>query len=41
VTSANKKTEVTKDIALANYFNGNEGIEQFVQEQKDILNKEQ
>lgn len=31
----------TKDIALAIYFNGNEGIEQFVQEQKDILKNEQ
>jgi hypothetical protein len=29
----------TKDLALAIYFNGNKGIEQFHQEQKDILNK--
>lgn len=29
-----------KDFALAIYFNGNEGIEQFHQEQKDILNKQ-
>jgi hypothetical protein len=29
----------TKDLALAIYFNGNKGIEQFHQEQKEALNK--
>lgn len=36
LTQANA-VNATKDIALAIYFNGNEGIEQFVQEQGDIL----
>jgi hypothetical protein len=40
LTQANA-VNATKDIALAIYFNGNEGIEQFVQEQKDILKNEQ
>jgi len=37
-TQANSVNE-TKDFALAIYFNGNEGIEQFHQEQKNILKK--
>lgn len=37
-TQANSVNE-TKDFALAVYFNGNEGMQQFHQEQKDILNK--
>jgi len=38
-TQANSVNE-TKDFALAIYFNGNEGVEQFHQEQKNILKKE-